>query len=451
MTKNRSFLSFKFFAFGALGVAGLSVLGVSGSAQAGSIAGQLAPPLAAAPIYQITPPNTVPGSAPSPLAAGEMYALPAAIVGNQTNPTSPKPPLPNCTGYYLNRYQETWPTVAQSQTWWAAQPGAPAPGTYAYTVGMSLTHQDAEGWVQTGGCVYDPPPSCPTSAGYTNTYAWGGQFSSGWTGSCNYTPPPSCPTSAGWTGSYSWNGSSWVSGCRYQQQPSCPTSAGWTGSYSWNGSTWVSGCQYQQQPSCPSGYSGSYSWNGSSWVDGCVAPSPPPPPPPQPPPASVPVVDATMNFYANCNGFNTGHGPICTLSAAVVLLDAPPPKGTPYRVVISELPNSTPGGGIVELSPSASRGDYICTNPGLGNVCGIAQYWIDFANTLNAYSNNPSQPALLSNGTTTASGYAIRLPFGAVPPETFPFDSQSAGGQTDFYPIRSNFIAANPKDTTIPY
>lgn len=248
------------------------------------------PSVKVVPVFQVTPPNQLPPAnelPTAPFAVGLYSAILAQANDSNELPTSPPPPqsaLPSCSGYQLNKYSWYWPSVTQSQTWWAAQPGAPAKGSEAYTIGIAISHQQQEGWQVTGGCVADPEPAC-SGAGYTSHYTWGGQFS-GWGGYCNYQPQPSCPTGAGYTGSYNWNGSRWVSGCQYQSQPSCPTGAGYTGSYSWNGSSWVSGCQYQAQPSCPARYSGSYSWTGAAWVDNCVAPPAPSTPPASSPPSS---------------------------------------------------------------------------------------------------------------------------------------------------------------------
>lgn len=269
---------------------------------------KLREPQQAAPIYQYKPPATLPSKLPTPKnAVGQYFAI-QSLSASQDVPTSAKPSPPNCTGVgYLNKYQYTWPNKAQSIQWWKTQPGIPAKGTYAYQVGSQISHQDAEGWVLSGGCKHAPQPSCRSGAGWSGDYTWTGQWT-GWQAHCVYTPQPSCPAGVGWTGSYAWNGSTktwidecryltkppcpasagwtggyywtgtkWASGCVYHPRPSCPTSAGWAGSYSWNGSSWVDGCHRQPRPHCPSGDTGSYSWNGSAWVNNCKAPASPPP------------------------------------------------------------------------------------------------------------------------------------------------------------------------------
>jgi hypothetical protein len=223
------------------------------------------PSVSTVPVFQVTPPATLPPSnelPTSPYSAGMYSAILSQANSSYELPTSPAPALPNCSGYNLNRYSWYWPTVAQSETWWAAQPGATAPGTEAYTIGIAISHQQQEGWQLAGGCVYDPQPSC--GANYTNNSIWGGQFS-GWTTVCTYNPPPPPyvppyvpPTCSG-------------------SPPNLGCGSRGPGSYGppvcQNGN-WVCPTPIPQ-PSCPSGDGGTYVWYGYpyyTWHSNCTSP-----------------------------------------------------------------------------------------------------------------------------------------------------------------------------------
>lgn len=250
----------------------LTAAALAALAAAGPPARAATPPIRLAPrsvstvpVFQVTPPAQLPPAnelPTAPYAVGMYSAILAQANGSNELPTSPQP---NCVGYYLNKW--TWPGVGPSESWWAAQPGAPTPGSESYEIGIAISHQQQEGW--TPGCVSDPEPACPTGPGYTNNQVWAGQFV-GWTGGCTYTAPPVC-TGVGVTAA-SWSGSSW-GGCGYTAQPTCPGSL--VSNYNWTGTNWSGSCVEPPQPSCPAGDGGSFGWLGYpyyQWQNHCTAP-----------------------------------------------------------------------------------------------------------------------------------------------------------------------------------
>lgn len=266
------------------------------------------------PITAFQVPNDIP-AADLPTPGGNAVSISSAIQSyssSQDTPTSAAPTClepPDSAQYELNQYY--WPTVAESIAWWESQPGIPAPGTYAYQVGSTTSHQDQEGWV--GSCTPDPQP-CSTGPGWVQeTWSGGGAPGNGWTGTCQYLPQPSCsalgpgyygnytwnstnytwtntcnysaPPSCqslgiGYSGSYTWNSSTdtWSNTCVYTPEPACPasgSSTGWVSTYTWVYPSWQGSCTYVPPPSCPVGYTDTYTWTGTAWSGSCTQPPQP--------------------------------------------------------------------------------------------------------------------------------------------------------------------------------